>query len=74
MPKRSSKRPRDLNSLAASLVEDATDETPAHEPSPQERAGRMGGVKGGAARAAKLPPEERAAIAARAARARWQNT
>jgi hypothetical protein len=27
MAKRSGKRPRDLNSLAASIVEDATDET-----------------------------------------------
>lgn len=28
MPDRSRKRPRDLNSLAASIVDDATDETP----------------------------------------------
>jgi hypothetical protein len=30
MPDRSRKRPRDLNSLAASIVGDATDETPDH--------------------------------------------
>jgi hypothetical protein len=30
MPDRSRKRPRDLNSLAASIVGDATDETPNH--------------------------------------------
>ena len=30
MPDRSRKRPRDLNSLAASIVADATDETPDH--------------------------------------------
>jgi len=33
--------------------------------------GRLGGLKGGRARAEKLSPEERAAIATLAARARW---
>lgn len=33
--------------------------------------GKMGGLKGGRARAAKLSPEERKAIAQRAAQARW---
>ena len=33
--------------------------------------GRRGGLKGGKARAAKLSPTQRAAIARRAARARW---
>jgi hypothetical protein len=33
--------------------------------------GRLGGLKGGRARAEKLSAEERAAIAAIAARARW---
>jgi hypothetical protein len=32
MPERSRKRPRDLNSLAASIVGDATDENPEPEP------------------------------------------
>jgi hypothetical protein len=32
MPDRSRKRPRDLNSLAASIVRDATDESPEPEP------------------------------------------
>jgi len=36
--------------------------------------GRRGGLKGGRARAAKLSPTERAAIARRAARARWGDT
>ena len=36
--------------------------------------GRRGGLKGGRARAAKLSPTERAAIARRAARARWGAT
>lgn len=33
--------------------------------------GKLGGLKGGAARAAKLSPEERSAIASHAARKRW---
>jgi len=33
--------------------------------------GRLGGLKGGAARAAKLTPRKRSQIAARAAKARW---
>jgi len=34
--------------------------------------GRLGGLKGGRARAEKLSPEQRAAIATLAARARWR--
>jgi hypothetical protein len=34
--------------------------------------GRLGGLKGGLARAAALTPEERQTIAANAARARWR--
>jgi len=34
-------------------------------------AGRLGGLKGGKARAEKLSPEERAAIAKKAAEVRW---
>jgi hypothetical protein len=33
--------------------------------------GRLGGLKGGKARAEKLSPEERSAIAKKAAEARW---
>jgi hypothetical protein len=33
--------------------------------------GRKGGLKGGAARAAKMTPEQRAEIARKAAKARW---
>ena len=35
--------------------------------------GRLGGLKGGKARAAKLTPEQRREIAQKAARARWAN-
>lgn len=34
--------------------------------------GRLGGLKGGAARAATLSPRKRSQIAARAAKARWK--
>src|ERR1700731_3355920 len=71
MPDRSRKRPRDLNSLAASIVGDATDETPELEPNDGKdpgavSLGRRGGLKGGKARAAKLTPQERRATARKA--------
>jgi len=75
MPKRSS-RPRDLNALAKSIVDDATGEKPdqpdnAKDPLAVEL-GRRGGLKGGRARAESLTPEERSEIARRAAEARWR--
>jgi hypothetical protein len=76
MPDRSRKRPRDLNQLAKSLVDDTTDPLPADDPADERdplavELGRRGGLKGGKARAEKLTPEERAESARRAARARW---
>jgi hypothetical protein len=71
------KRPRDTNQLAASIVADATsEETPTPEPedgkNPHAVAlGRLGGMKGGKARAAKLSAKKRSAIAKKAAQARW---
>ncbi len=54
MPKRSSK-PRDVNALAASIVREATGEAAPDTRHPHAVAlGRMGGLKGGKARAAKL--------------------
>ncbi len=77
MPERSRKRrPTDLNSLAASIVADSVDEDK-DEPADDVKdpaavaLGRKGGLKGGKARAAKLTPEERSAIARRAAAMRW---
>ncbi len=76
MPDRSRKRPADLNSLAASIVSDATEEDES-EPDDDGKdpaavaLGRRGGLKGGRARADKLTPEQRSEIATRAARARW---
>ena len=77
MPDRSRKRrPVDLNSLAASIVHDSTDEDKAKvEDDGKDPAavalGRKGGLKGGKARAAKLTPTQRSEIARRAAAARW---
>jgi hypothetical protein len=67
-----SKKPADLNRLAAAIVGEATDETPPEPESQQTRAGRKGGVKGGRARAEKLSPEQRKEIASAAAQARWK--
>jgi hypothetical protein len=67
------KRPRDLNSMAASIVGDATSEQPQEPESQQARAGRTGGRKGGKARAEKLSPDERSEIARKAAAARWSS-
>lgn len=73
MEKRS-KKPADLNRLAAAIVGDATDETPPEPESPEARAGRAGGRKGGKVRAERLTAEERSDAARRAAKARWQGT
>lgn len=77
MPDRSrKKRPADLNRLAASIVADATSEEPDDPDESKDPAavelGRKGGLKGGKARAQKLTPEQRSAIARKAAATRWQ--
>ena len=77
MPDRSRKRPRDLNALAKSIVDDATSDEPRQKPEQRVKnaaaveLGRLGGLKGGKARAAKLTAEERSAIARKAAASRW---
>lgn len=81
MPNRTStpRRPRDFNSRAFESVAKLTGTAPpepASEPEDPLRAaarelGRRGGLKGGAARAAKLSPHKRKAIAKKAAEARW---
>ena len=64
------KRPRDANQLAHMIVGVATGEVDDIPPKKAEGQ-RKGGLKGGKARAAKLSPEERSAIAKKAANARW---
>jgi len=72
MPKRSSKKnPQDVNVLAAGIVEEATREGESGKNPHAVALGRLGGKKGGPARAKKLTPEQRREIAQRAARVRW---
>ena len=74
MPKRS-RKPADLNRLAASIVDEATSEDegqPLHQKNPAAvELGRKGGEKGGKARAAKMTRQERSDAARKAAKARW---
>lgn len=75
MPKRSSK---DLNQTAASIVARATGEfavldDPDTKKNPAAVAlGRLGGLKGGKARAASLSVQKRKEIASIAAKTRWK--
>ncbi len=76
MPTRSS-TPRDANQAAKHILDQLTGDAPKDEPPPVKNAaavalGKLGGMKGGAARAAKLSPKKRTAIAKKAAAARWK--
>lgn len=73
MPKRSS-NPEDHNVLATHIVREATGDKPS-EPWKNPAAvelGRLGGLKGGKARAKKLSAARRKQIAKKGARARWR--
>lgn len=74
MPKRPW-RPRDPNQLAAYIVKLATEGEPETPPDTRDPAavarGKLGGVRGGRARAEKLTAAQRASIAKKAAAARW---
>ena len=82
MPNRSNKRPkrpRDMNQLAKAVVDLSVGEAPP-EVDPDEgknpaavALGRLGGAKGGKARAANLSAARRKAIAKKAAAARWKH-
>ena len=65
------KKPADVNALAAAIVGDATSDEEPEEESQQVAAGRLGGLKGGQARANKLSAKRRSEIAKKAAQARW---
>jgi hypothetical protein len=82
MPNRSSKpkRPRDVNQLAKAIVDQATSEAAPEPPAADDgknpaavALGRLGGLKGGKARAQKLTATQRSKIAKKAARVRWKN-
>lgn len=74
------KRSRDFNELAAQIVAeaigdvlpDAPDDNNGKNPA-AVALGRLGGKKGGKARAEKLTPEQRKEIAQKAAMVRWKN-
>jgi len=75
------KRPRDPNQLAKMMVDlangQATEPVATRPPDNGKdpaavSLGRRGGLKGGAARAAKLTPEERSTISKNAALSRWK--
>ena len=68
----------DLNQLAKSIVDQVTDGTPEVAISPDGKnpaavaLGRLGGLKGGRARADALSKKKRSEIAKKAAEARWK--
>ena len=71
------KLPTDLNKRAKSIVDIATREDKDKETPPVEKnaaavaLGRLGGLKGGKARAESLTAKKRSEIAKKAAAARW---
>ena len=71
MQERSSKRTKDINVIAANIVEQATDEVHIVKNPAAVALGRLGGLKGGKARAANLTSARRSEIARKAALARW---
>ncbi|MGD0077378.1 MAG: hypothetical protein ABSB91_01990 [Sedimentisphaerales bacterium] len=79
MPKRSSKTKFDVNLLAKSIVNDFTSEKMVDKAVEEGKnpaavlLGRLGGLKGGKVRAARLSVERRSEIATKAAKTRWKN-
>jgi hypothetical protein len=70
----STDEPGDANQSAKSAADDPVGEPPQTEPEKNPHAvalGRLGGQKGGLARAKKLSKKRRREIAKRAAQARW---
>ncbi len=83
MPNRSSNRgqgPKDINQIAFDVVQKAIGAKPKEEPVDPAKnpaavsLGRLGGLKGGKARAMKLTAEKRQEIAKKAAEARWKKS
>jgi hypothetical protein len=82
MPKRSSKakasKREDVNEIAHRILREATGEGEPTKPEDEDKnpaavaLGRLGGLKGGKARAASLSKKKRSEIARIAAEARWK--
>jgi hypothetical protein len=73
------KRPRDTNQLAKFIVDATTGQIEIPDPDAGKNPaavalGRLGGAKGGKARAKQLSPARRKAIAKKAAAKRWANS
>jgi hypothetical protein len=74
------KRASDINVLASQIVAEATQEEKPIEITIKEKnpaavaLGRLGGLKGGPARAKKLSSKKRKEIAKNAAKARWEKS
>ncbi len=71
------KRPKDANQKAKFIVDLVTGEAKESDPNAGKNPaavalGKLGGQKGGNARAEKLSPEQRKEIAKKAARKRWE--
>lgn len=66
----------DVNQLAHAIVAKATKQTPPEPETPAKNPaavalGKLGGAKGGNARAANMSPKARSAAARKAVKARW---
>jgi hypothetical protein len=76
------KRPRDQAQLAKLMIDIASGEVEDRDPTPEEQGksvsrvarGKIGGPKGGKARAMKLTAEQRADVARLAAQTRWKKS
>jgi hypothetical protein len=71
------KRSRDPVQAAHQVYLEIIGEAPPPEPEPKKspaavKRGKLGGLKGGKARAAKMTPDERSESARKAAAARWK--
>ncbi len=62
---------KDFSQIAFNVVQQATGEAPKPVTTPRQENSRKGGLKGGAARALALTPEQRSKIAKKAAQGRW---
>jgi len=74
MAKKPKARRDDLNALANGIVDQATGQAEPEDTGKNPAAvalGRLGGLKGGKARAASMTAEERKIAAIKAARVRW---
>lgn len=78
MKNKKEKKRKDINELAFDIVQKAINENTEDNPSDKNPAavalGRLGGLKGGPARAKKLTKEKRKEIAQKAAKARWNKS